>query len=646
MRFFKTLALAAALGLAACGEPNGALKPVKTTEAQLDKLVTELSTESYKGKDKIATDVASVTAALPKSVSVTWASLDFEAASGATVLKTVKVSPADNAAIGVSIDTLKLWDFDAGLAKARLSGQRLTETAPLASRIDATGIRVFGLETLMKPAMDAYTGAVVDAATGITGEVDPALQQAMQMQVTKYDFSAGRLIIDDLVLRPYEIKPLQLPADNDFAQVMPVLQGFAAVNRSLAFNTVAYIDMKGDITFSQGGVESAMTMGIERIAMRGVRGGDSDLSVISNMSYDMDIAVPATETVIVDPSDPTAPPPAAAPTPPRIAMKQSIARAVTSGMRLDKVMGYLARGQMPPRSEADLLSLGVARVDDMKVAISGAPLYSMETMTLDLSQWHWFVPNAGRIEFSNFVYDVGGIVQFVQTTAASIDPNDPALAQFQVPPGLMQTLAKYGLDKPSFDSALGWNWNTTSGKTVIDLSGGLDAYTRMDMKVDLTLPGFKPVSDLIPETGGAADEAKLEELFRKTFRFNSAEANFADEGGFEKGFAAASELAKYLPADAPELETFKNLSAQQLRGMASSGAYLLADTAAQQVPATKELLRPFAAWITDGGKVRVAAKPKTPLGVAELEKDAASPEAAIALFGLTVTHTPGPKPKS
>src|SRR5262249_26229509 len=152
---------------------------------------------------KGAADIAAVRDALPKAMSLTWATLDFDAASGATVLKDVKLTPTDAPQIGLAISELRMWDFNTDLAKARVAGQRLTESGDLARRIDAKNLSIFGLETLMGPAMDAYTGVVEKAVTSqLPPDVDVA--DSLKVKLDDYDFSIGRLVFDDVKLRPYE----------------------------------------------------------------------------------------------------------------------------------------------------------------------------------------------------------------------------------------------------------------------------------------------------------------------------------------------------------------------------------------------------------------------------------------------------------
>jgi hypothetical protein len=638
MRILTTLAVATALAVSACGQNgSGALAPVKTSEAELGKLAQTLRTEAYKEKAGAPVDVAGLIAALPKVVKVTYASAGPDAASGATVLKSVKITPADNEAVGVAINELKLWGFDSELAKARLAGQRLTETKKLANRIEADAISIFGLESVISQALPAETKVIEGVAGG-----GSTVAAAMPNAISKYDFSVARVVFDDVVLRPWEMNALALPDDNPLKEIMPILQPYIAFTRTLGVDAAAMFDMKGVVAFDQMGMTNSVDMGIDTIAYRGWRGWDTDLGIIKGMRYKVDIKAPDSAPA---PAKPAGPLDANRPIP--IAVDESVATAVVSGMRLDKVMGYLARGQMPPRTETDLMAVGVIRLDDMQIGMNGQPFYAMGKMSLDLSHFHWLVPNAGRLQIDDMVYDVKGIMDMVASTAGPLATEFGAQPD-QVDPKILQALAKYGLDKPSLDFNLGWNWNPKTGDSTLDFATGLDAWTRFDIKGNFGAPTFDAVSALIPDKGEPNEQA-LQELLTKTFSVKSAEANFIDEGGFEKGFALAAELGDLAPASDPQMAMLKGKTAQQLRGVAYNAAYLMADTAGQQVPAARDLLRPFAAWLSTGGKVHVTVKPAKPLTAAELQAASATPDGAVKALNLKVVHEPPPgtpKPKT
>jgi hypothetical protein len=261
-------ALAFSATLSACSsEKSAALAPVKTDPAAVEKLVAELTTKPFKGKATAAADVAAVRDALPKEVALTWGGLNFDQASGATVLTAVKLTPAEMPTVGLSIDEVRLWDFDADFAKARLTGQRLAETATLARRLELKGAKVFGIETLMAPAVDAATQAVEGAVSEDplgedfnTADFTPKLEN--------YEIGIGHMVIDDFVLRPYEMTPAKLEPGSEFAEMMPVLQQIAAVSRSFASNASAAQDLKISFAMTQLGQKMAFDMSAKTVGAR------------------------------------------------------------------------------------------------------------------------------------------------------------------------------------------------------------------------------------------------------------------------------------------------------------------------------------------------------------------------------------------
>lgn len=112
MRTFRAGLAAMAFGaLFAAGCSQGgsaALAPVDTDPKAVEALVAKLTTDNLKGKATAAADIASVRDALPKEVSLTWGNLSFDAATGATVLTGVKLSPAGMDTVGIGIDELRL----------------------------------------------------------------------------------------------------------------------------------------------------------------------------------------------------------------------------------------------------------------------------------------------------------------------------------------------------------------------------------------------------------------------------------------------------------------------------------------------------------------------------------------------------------
>jgi len=645
-------ALALGFTLSACGaNKSGALGPVKTTPAEVETLVAKLKAEPFKLEAKGAADVAAVRDALPKAVSLTWGALNFDAASGATVLTDVKLTPADMPNIGIGIAELRLWNFNADFAKARLSGQRLLETENLARRIEAKTISVFGIETLIGPAMDAYTGAVENAIE----TADPSAPD-LDMKLDSYEFSIGSVVLDDVVLRPFELKLAQPPAGSDFAEVMPMLQTYFAVSRTFAANVVAMSDFKAQFGMTEMGQSFQMNMTAETYGVRGIRGSDLDAAFMRNIAFDMKAPMG-----IADPA-------AGATAMPAMSLSGGIDYIGMQGTKLDKLARYLAIGEWPPRTETDLLSYGLVSVKNEHFGLNGHDVFSVGEATIDARKWHWFIPAKVNIAANDVVYDIEALMDFAsdveKSTAPSVllevnpdgatKPADATLATSSaapmIDPAIMQMLTKYGLDKPSIDFAMGWDWNPTSGATTVNTAFGLDKYLRFDLKYDGGMPNFKGVSDLIPGGFETAKGDEIGALFSKNSTLKAVEFKVADEGGLDKIFALTAEIGKTLPPDATGgVAMFANATPASLRQMASAGVYMAADQAAAITPGLKEIVAPFGAFIEKGGRVQFTLKPKAPVSIANiLERDdirtGQTPftQLLIEWNGKTVHTPPGP----
>jgi hypothetical protein len=606
---FGFAALAFGVTLSACSsEKSGALAPVKTDPAAVEKLVTTLTTETFKGKATAAADIAAVRDALPKEVALTWGGLDFDQASGATVLTAVKLTPAEMPAVGLSIDEVRLWDFDADFAKARLAGQRLTETASLARRVDLKGMKVFGIETLMAPAVDAATDAVVPS-----GEEFDAVDFTPKLE--NYDIGVGRMVIDDLVLRPFELTPAKLEPGSDFAQFMPVLQHIAAVSRTFASNASAAQDLKIAFAMTQMGQRVSFDMSAKTIGARGARGGDLDVSFVRGASFAADI-----------PGDQFSGTPSQK-------MAGSIEYSTLEGMRLDKLYGYLAKGQWPPRTETDLLSLGRFASFNTSMSLGGAPLYTSAEEVFDARNFHWFIPTKLTMSAKDVSYDIRGFVQYV----AAMDPSIAAEAD-----QVMDVIARSGFEKLNYDSNLTWDWNATSGVTKLRGVFDADQFLKIDATFEGGLPAFKAVSDLVPDNIEQTDGAAVAAVFEKASTLKLVNIDVVDNGGLQKSFNLAAEIMKMQPSSPDAPNPMANMTADQMRSMAAAGIYLVADQAAAQIPSVGPLIKPFAAFIEKGGRVTINLAPREPVQLATLGNSIAtgqtSPDAAIQQLNIKVEH--------
>ncbi len=652
---FAALAFASTFA-AGCSQQSGALAAVDTDPKAVEALVTKLSTESFKGKATAAADIAAVKAALPKEVALNWSNLSFDAASGATVLTDVKLTPADMPTVGLSISELRLWDFDAAFAAARLSGQRLTEAAPLARRIDAKGVSLFGLAATLNgmtgAIQGAVQGAVVDAVTPAPGEspiatpdVPPAEWPGDAFDASeyatsfdKYDFGIGRIILDDIVLRPFEMAAAKPATDapDEMATAMSALQQLAAVTRSFGIDTAAMFDIKSEIAMKEAGQTVAGSFSAKTSGTRGWRGADYDATFMRDMSYNFDIG---SSPILGTPSQ---------------KIEVSMGLFTLEDMRLDKVFGYLAKGVMPPRTESDLMSLGVWGSQNENWKLAGKDLYSAGESTFDARGFHWFIPTDIKASGKNVVLNIGSLVEIAEEFASSmgdimIDPEtgeavqDPSAASSVDFKQIEAALEKHGLAKPNMNYNFGWNWNAGSGDAKLTLGWGADNFLKFDATYEGGFPSFKAVSDLIPDDVEKTDTDAVSKLFEDKTTLKLIDLNLADSGGLDKLFGVTADLAPLMGMDmgggsAPSAET--------LRMMAVTGVRMMADSAGAQMPEIPALLNPVAVFLTSGGNLKFTVKPGKPMtfsAVAMSLMGGMSPGEALKQLGVKVEQSGGKK---
>lgn len=619
-----------ALFAAGCSQGgSAALAPVDTDPKAVEALVARLTSEPFKGKATAAADIAAVRDLLPKDVALTWGNLSFEAATGATLLTGVKLSPAGMDSVGIGIDELRLYDFDAELAKARLSGQRLSETAALARRIDATGVRLFGLADLMNTSMPAVeeTGDEAevepqdcDAEAGADCEPAPVEPDAsdepvapegdnFQTQFEKLEVGYGRVIFDDVVLRPYEMTPAKAGADpNDpLAELMPLLQPIVAVSRSFGVDAVAMLDLKADVAMNEMGQNVAVSAGVKAMGFRGMRGGDLDAGFMRDLSYRIagGDGTPEVQT--------------------------SISLYGVEDIRLDKLYAYLAKGQFPARTDADLLSAGRWNSENEAWKIGGFDVYSVGESQLDARKFHWFIPTDIKASGKNISINVGNILRLGEKMDASVGVGGlkPMIA----------VLEKYGMDKPVMNYNLGWNWNATSGDAQLELGFGAEKMMQFNTRYEGGFPSFSAVSALVPEDVTKTDEAAITKLFDTKSTLKLVDFTVTDSGGLDKIFNLLADMGPAIAEADPSMgNPFEGQTGASIRQMAG-GLFTVVGAGADMAP----FINPISDFIMKGGKLRIAMKPPQPMSWSALAEklfgSGDDPVKSLKEAGLSVEHS-------
>jgi hypothetical protein len=680
-------ALAMLMGLGACSQGSAAIGAVDVDAKSLEAHVAKLTSEVIKGDATAAADLASLRTLLPREVSVTWGSLNFDAALGATVLTDVKVTPADMPEIGLGIAELRLWDFDVELLRARMQGQRLNETAKLARRIDAKNVSVFGIAEMMNTGLapsaydpygyppDVYTlpPAEAPADPGMEAPATPAVPMRWQqpdsrpyppappsdetpsirdwpaitepeffepapydqpdyyyeppvsVTIDRYDIGYGRLILDDIMLKPF-VAPATGSGGMTVASPLEALQGLVAFMRSVGIDTMGALDLKFDMAMRQGEELIAFGYTVKSMGSRGIRGADLDASYARDIVYSFDMGP--------DPSAPSI----------RRKVDFNIGFFGMEDVYFDKLLVELAKGQAPSLANTNLMSLGLWRSENVSMSMAGKQLFSAAETSFDARKFHWLVPTEIRSSAKGVVVDFEAIASLAGMFQRSDYGYgfDDGIQEFL---SGVEMMKRHGLSKPSMNFAFGWNWNPDNGDTRLSLGMGGDGLIDIDAKYEGSFPSYKAVTDVTPADPARANFQAIGRLFNERSQLKLIEVNVNDKGGLSKIFGLVAEGGQGMGGfDFGMGPT--NMNGEQLREQASLFVQSMAVQASSQFPEVRGLLTPVANFLQTGGRLKLSMQPQQPLGFSALADVGAgamfgtlTPSQLIQQMGVRTEHS-------
>lgn len=655
-------ALAMFAGLGACSQGSAAIGAVDMDAKSLEAHVAKIAAEPIKGTATAAADLASLRSLLPKEVSVTWATLNFDAASGATVLTDVKFTPSDMPQIGVGIAELRLWDLDVDFLRARMQGQRLEETGQLAKRIDAKSVEVFGLAEMMNSGMgspygspyDVYDDPIPeapaydwpdDAAAPAEEPVpedaapmrfvpqDPEFQPLPQAPadnqtpsirnwpsvtepeffqvrpyvepdyyyqpqapiVERYDISYSRLIIDDIVLKPFAA-PAKTDVGMGLMSPMGALQEVLALMRSFGIDTMAALDLKFDMAMRMDDDESlAFAYTVKSAATRGWRGGDFDASYARDIAYSFDLG----------------------PDPDNLSVQRkfdfNIGFFGMEDFYLDKLFVEMAKGQAPSLSNTNLMSLGLWKTENTSMTIAGKQMFTAAETMFDARKFHWLVPTDLQTSAKGVMIDFEAIASLAEMFEDSDYGYgyDSGIEEFL---DGVEVMKRHGLSKPTMNFAFGWNWNPDNGDSRLSLAMGGDGLIDIDAKYEGSFPSYKAVTDVTPDDPARANFQAIGRLFTEQSKLKLVEVNINDRGGLGKFFGLAAEAGGDMGAFGPGMAS-SDLTGDQLRKQASLFIESMGVSASSSFPEVGGLLAPVSNFLESGGRLKLVMQPPQPLAL-------------------------------
>ena len=583
-------ALSVAGALAGCATP-GATPTTKSAAVQGDYFATlEAAPATALASEA---DYRAVFAALEGVGAAQAASFKPEGAGA--VAHGVTVSFGAKHLAGLKIAELRLYGVDA----TALGDNAGADGRTLASRIDMKGVQSFGFEKLMADFTAGYARALEDVADKTGAEEQKALIKkdlAGLGSVETYAMSLSRLVADNLTIYPAGASEEGAAKPEGLAGA---LKHYAQAARAISADGFMTRDMDIDFAYGEGGAQK-MKMALDYAAYRGLKRGDFDEIVSKGLTFKM--AAPENGEV------------------PAFDIAGGVDLYHITDIRLAKLFDYWSRGETPPASEKNLLSLGVWRAEGERYSLNGLPFYSVKTAVTDLSNFEWLMPTSIKMSVDHLVYDIGALMEFGTGANGAVkgEAPQPNMAV------MIDNLKRHGLARYDVSYTADYLWAPSTGASSMIVDSTIDGIGDLKFNLGVALPAMRALAAYQDTGTGAVDfeGMMLEFAGAKLTGFTSS---LKDEGVIDKGFAmaAAAQAAKAgVDPATVDPKTLRSAAALAMRaGAVSSPAPML--------------IAAFADFLEKGGVLDFSARPKTPVPFGELAKKGPKGESPIERLGLS-----------
>jgi len=406
-------------------------------------------------------DVAQLLGVLPSEIVTSYDEVSYNERTDETVISNLRFSSEEATDVGVVIETLTVSGVDTDFLLDRLNGANFDEEAIIVDQLEARNISLFGVEKLYGDFFETYNEKVEDIVDGLADGAVPE-EAYNSPEIEKLNFQIETLSIDDFELRPFLLIKRELEDEAD-TEILGFMQAYAAYYRAMGAERMSLDGVIFDMAMRDNNELVNMTFNMPSSIIEGWHGGDIDKNVVESMSFNMSVPIPEEDRDADLPFE-------------SMSMKGDYGLQMVEGLRLDKALSWLARGEMPPTTETDLMSLGVWTAKDQSFSLFDKPFFSLESSVTDMSQFHWLIPTQISSQADNFVYDIGGLMEFV----ASIVPEDAESVEgLEMMTKVLGVLKQYDLSAPSMDLGFKWLWDAEAGPAQFYLETGLDGYWRI-----------------------------------------------------------------------------------------------------------------------------------------------------------------------
>lgn len=553
-------------------------------------------------------DPAALTALVGDAVSITWATAEPDAATGAMRLTDIRVTlPGDTPQEFMAVEDALVWGFDTAALTARIRGERLGDTIRLFDRIELSGVS-FDLAD--------YSNMLDTALTDLTGDGPEGR--------TEYEVSTiyvGQLVADGFTLHPWTHSETETQDKGAAAiQLLSAIASSFSLDSLLFTETVSLQELSTNELFGELIYQYPhyLLQSYDRGRIAGMYQSDATFS----LEFEM-------EQRLFDNSSPGP-----------FLMTGVNAYGAWTDIDFSTLLVWGERGEMPPVTECNLWSFGRYVADGTAFQINDVDFLRAGRIEMTATDFAWFLPERVSLGYQDMAIDLAGFLNF----ADSLLPPDELDAGEPRPAEIAGLLERAGLARIAGDGMLDIVWNAETGETLIENRGVKHGLFSGLMRFQASFPSYAELVPAFGEDGRTPDEDALGELMDARAAFNGAEIRLTDLGGFDTIARFVIELARSGYVDDPTLASFADQTPQGLRLFASGMIALSSGALTAELPQARPWLASLTQFISTGGTFAILLDPKQPINSERFETgtglDDLSPDALINLLGVSVTHTP------
>lgn len=563
---------------------------------------------------------------LPDEIVSAYDTVSYDEATGETKFSNLRFSSAEEPDVGIVIKDLSLSGLDTEFLLARLNGTNFEDGAMILNTLEANEISLFGTEKFYNGFLEAYTSTIEDLAEDLETDIEGELEAAFAAsEIQKLDYTIANIFIENLELRPFILNLIELEDEAD-TEFVNALQTLAAYYRGAGASRMSMSDMRFDMAMLEAGETITMVFDVPSLLIEGWSGGDFANYIIGGMVFDMAMPVPE-EDADDFPFE-------------AIEMTGDYGRQTATDVRLDKALGWLARGEMPPTTETDLMSLGIWTADKQTFKLFDTPFYSVGSSRIDLSDFHWLMPTNMTFEMEDFSFDIGSFVETMFEAVPELQ-DDPEMAQFRT---ALAVLKDYDLAAPSMDADFSWNWDEATGASSLTLETGLDGYGTMTFDLSGLVGDFNDWVSFSEDSEKDTDpSAALEAFANRELALGGFGLAMADRGGNDRLYKMLVSLGGVLKDENPEWAALAAYDEETMKLLVSSSVIGGAELLASELPAIRDYAKSLADYLTKGGTFTMAFRPDEPVSGKTLQKlssleSPAEVTAFLEQLGFEVTY--------